>query len=378
MSPLDPVLEGKVTFYGINQGGKQSLRRRIGMTLDRMRLPPHSRFVQKVQEWTQGGPRAKMLERIIRKIQPDFIHSMEMQRAGYMLLETRERMGDAFPPWMHSNWGSDIYIYHRVAEHRERVLQVLQACDFFTADCRRDVALAQRLGLRARTLPALSAAGGMDADALQPFRQAGPSSSRKVILLKGYQHWVGRALVGLRAIELCADVIRARGYRVLIHLASPDVKVAAGILAKATGIPIDVVLHDHYLVSGYEESLRRMGSARIYIGLSISDGAPQSLFEAMALGTFPIQSCTACADEWIEDGKSGFIVPPEDPHVVAAALRRALVEDDLVDTAAAVNLETIRQRLDYAQVKQQVIDIYQSVYAAVRAMQSGGRDTPSR
>ena len=31
------------------------------------------------------------------------------------------------------------------------------------------------------------------------------------------------------------------------------------------------------------------------------------------MGSFPIQSDTACADEWIEDGVSGLIVPPEDP-----------------------------------------------------------------
>jgi len=70
--------------------------------------------------------------------------------------------------------------------------------------------------------------------------------------------------------------------------------------------------------------LHYYGRARIYIGLSISDAISTSLLEAMVMGAFPIQSCTACADEWIEDGKSGFIVPPEDPHVIAEAIRRAL------------------------------------------------------
>jgi glycosyltransferase involved in cell wall biosynthesis len=86
----------------------------------------------------------------------------------------------------------------------------------------------------------------------------------------------------------------------------------------------------------------------------------------MVMGAFPIQSCTACVDEWIEDGKSGFIVPPEDPHIIAAALRRALTEDELVDQAAKINEEIIRQHLAYAHVKEQTIDIYKSVFAALK------------
>ena len=44
------------------------------------------------------------------------------------------------------------------------------------------------------------------------------------------------------------------------------------------------------------------------------------------MGALPIQSCTACADEWIVDGRSGLIVPPEDVDVIENALRRALTD----------------------------------------------------
>jgi len=98
--------------------------------------------------------------------------------------------------------------------------------------------------------------------------------------------------------------------------------------------------------------------------LSISDGISTSLLEAMAMGTFPIQSYTACADEWIVDGQSGFIVPPEDPQVVAEALRRALTDDLLVNRAAELNSQTIAQRLDNSIIKPQVIKMYEGIYDA--------------
>lgn len=80
------------------------------------------------------------------------------------------------------------------------------------------------------------------------------------------------------------------------------------------------------------------------MGMGISDGISTTLLEAMLVGTFPIQSSTACADEWIEHGRSGFIVSPHDTSEVAEALLRAVNEDRLVDEAAEINLRTVRSR----------------------------------
>ena len=79
------------------------------------------------------------------------------------------------------------------------------------------------------------------------------------------------------------------------------------------------------------------------------------------MGAFPIQSNTACADEWITDGETGFIVPPEDPQMIAASIRRALTEDALVDQAAERNVRVCADRLDATKIRQQVIDMYQSI-----------------
>jgi glycosyltransferase involved in cell wall biosynthesis len=86
----------------------------------------------------------------------------------------------------------------------------------------------------------------------------------------------------------------------------------------------------------------------------------------MVMGAFPIQSCTACADEWLSEGQSGLIVPPEDPAAIAAALRRALADDALIDRAAAINARTAAARLDHTYIKPQAIKIYRDVYAALK------------
>jgi glycosyltransferase involved in cell wall biosynthesis len=300
------------------------------------------------------------LAKLIRKLKPDIVHSLEFQHSGYMVLEAKEEFGEHFPRWIATNWGSDIYLFGRLREHEDRIRGLLAACDYYGCECQRDVRLAKDLGLKGEVLPVLPNTGGFDLAHLKDLREKGPPSGRRLIVLKGYQHWAGRALVGLRAIALCAEDLH--GYRVAVYSAGSEVRLAAELVSHSTGIPIDVVPP-----SPHDDILRLFGSARIYVGLSISDAISTSLLEALVMGTFPIQSCTSCADEWIVDGESGLIVPPEDPEPVAAAIRRAVRDDALVDRAANLNAGTAGQRLDRAAIQPKVVAIYERIAATPRS-----------
>ena len=64
----------------------------------------------------------------------------------------------------------------------------------------------------------------------------------------------------------------------------------------------------------------------------------------------------------IEDGKSGLIVPPEDPHQIADAIRRAISDDALVNRAAEINGRVVKERLEYSMIQPQVVKMYQDIY----------------
>jgi glycosyltransferase involved in cell wall biosynthesis len=292
----------------------------------------------------------------IRHFKPDIVHSLEMQHAGYLTLAAREHLCGRFPTWIVTNWGSDIFLFGRLSDHVEKIKAVLSACDYYDCECHRDVDLARAFGFKGEILPVLPNTGGFDIERMHQFRQPGPASARRLIVLKGYQGWAGRALVGLRAIELSAGALK--GYRVVVYLAGEDVRIAAELVSQSTGIPIEIVPH-----SSHEDMLRLHGHARVSIGLSIGDAASTSMLEAMVMGSFPIQSCTACADEWIKDGITGLIVPPEDPEPIAASIRRVIFDDALVDRAAELNTQIARERLDYRFIQQQVIAMYEKVAA---------------
>jgi len=292
---------------------------------------------------------------IIRVLKPDLVHSLEIQHGGYLTSSVRSRYKTGFPKWVLTNWGSDIYLFGRFPEHEDRIKVALKQCDYYSAECQRDVQLALKMGFTGKVLPVFPNAGGFDLERTKKLRTEGPVSERRVILLKGYQTWAGRALVGIRALTLCADVLK--DYHVAIYSAfSEDVAISAHIFTQDTGVSVEFIPH-----CTHDEMLKWYGRARIYIGLSISDAISTSMLEAIVMGAFPIQSSTSCANEWIRPGVGGFIVPAEDPEIIARAIREAILNDALVNNADEINGKLVRERLDEAVVKPQVVQMYRDI-----------------
>jgi glycosyltransferase involved in cell wall biosynthesis len=216
-------------------------------------------------------------------------------------------------------------------------------------------------------LPVFPNTGGYDLQKAQVLRSEGNVSDRRVIMMKGYGMERGRAVVALRAIERCADLIVSQGYSIVIYLATYDVVLAAELVEESTGVPIKVypmktgVGENHYALT-HDEMLALHGKARIAINNNISDGIAISLLDAMVMGAFPIHSTGACGNEWFDNGVSGIIVSPNDPDNIERALRLALTDDDLVNRAAEINWQTSLERLDQNMLKTESFNFYDQIF----------------
>lgn len=342
----------------LHDGWRCALERVIHVDV---RWPVHRRGVERIRRMSQGvarlfPSREQRLARVIRKIKPDIVHSLEMQHAGYLTLASKERIGGTFPPWIVQNWGSDIYLFQHLCGHREHIRRVLTACDFYDCECERDIELARLHGFQGTVLPVIPNGGGYDLALAAKMRSSEPPSRRRIILIKGYQGWAGRAHVAIAALYKVVDILQ--GYTVKIYSAlTEDVHIAGQAFASRTGIPVEFVPP-----VSHSEMLRLHGQARVSVGLSISDSISTSLLEAMIMGSFPIQSDTSVADEWIANGQSGIVVPSEDPCAVADALRKALTDDELVDRAAKVNEAATKSRLEGSAITRKVLAMYEDVF----------------
>ena len=314
-----------------------------------------ARAFRKIKEWLPLSDQLPHLCRLIGEIKPDIIHSMEIQHGAYLTLEAKKRIGGEFPPWIVTNWGSDIYHFGKFPDHAMRIREVLSNCHYYHCECERDVRLGREFGFTGFVLPVIPNGGGFNLEQVRGLRSSLPPSKRRRIMLKGYQGWAGRALVGLQALRKCADLLAC--YELCVY--APEIAGEARAFERETGLKTTLVPWG----TPHDEMLRLHGSARVSLGLSISDALSTSLLEAIIMGSFPVQSNTCGAAEWLEDGKTCLLVSPEDTDAVAGALRRTLTDDALVDNGSAANIVMAETKLSAATIGPMARNIYISALA---------------
>ena len=292
------------------------------------------------------------LAKILNEIQPDLVHSFEMQSCSYPILSTLQKYPHL--KWLYSCWGSDLYRFKEQSSHVPRIKAVLERINYLHTDCNRDYLLAKSLGFTGLHSGVIPGGGGFRLDQFLPFVQ--PIFTRKLILVKGYHHHVGRGLHIVQALELIQNEVAKNGYEVVVFGAHPI--VINYIASKA--LPYRV--YDRHALQ-HEALLQLMGKALLYVGNSISDGMPNTLLEAISMGAFPIQSNPGgVTAEIIDNGKNGFLIEdPNDIKALSVLLLRALQQPELIVEAFEINQELAKERLDYTTNQQKILALYQQI-----------------
>jgi hypothetical protein len=125
-----------------------------------------------------------------------------------------------------TNYGSDIYWFARFPNHKKKIQKVLRLADMYSAECHRDLVLATELGFKGIFLPLIPNAGG-----IKPIDQESVIESwglRKIILIKGYEGWAGRANLILEALELAKSQIAE--FDVVCYSANLQIHIQAALL----------------------------------------------------------------------------------------------------------------------------------------------------
>ena len=293
--------------------------------------------------------RGWLIRRKINKLQPDFVHALELQNAGYSVLAAFKGLESSKrPELIITNYGSDIVWFSRFPSHRDRLSQLLQITDLYGCECNRDVELAKDLGFKGRIAPVFPNAGGFSKkDLSKPFVA---SQMKQTIAVKGYQGWVGRAIAALDAIELIADQLR--NCKIELYSCNRSTIRRAKKLKRTTGLQVQWSakgrLHHDQMMDLFRRS-------KVYVGISESDGISTSLLEAMACGAIPVQTSTACCDEWFTD--TGVRVDSISPEAVAEAILAAL-ELAKDPSNAERNRQTIKEKASEEKVKAAALQYY--------------------
>lgn len=284
-------------------------------------------------DWLRGA----LLALNARGFKPDVVHVLEFQNGGYSYLRAAsisKTLRSA--KLLLTPYGSDIYWFQRFPSHLAKVSKLVSRADAISAECLRDELLAKKYGFVGLLGPRIPAFGAME---LSEARSGNPVRTR--IAVKGYQNHWGQALNAIQALESISKELD--GFEVTLFSCNRVTIKAAAEFAKRTGLR--VTAHGKGSLSNFEVQ-QIMSESVAMVALSTSDGISASMIEAMANGAVPIQSRTSCCDEWLDDGKGGFLVDFDDIQDVAEKLRFVIHNPHFRVAAAKHNFASLQEKLN--------------------------------
>ncbi len=268
---------------------------------------------------------------IVHSLKPDILHAHYLTSYGFLSALSR------FHPLVMTAHGSDLLISPRKSLILNQLVRyALGKADLVTTVAEHMAEELVKLGVPRDKI--LVFQYGVDRDVFK-CRGKEPSepivlSTRKLEPVYNLQLLLRATPYVLKEIPSARFLILGEGYqKEELQRISEELKVEDRVEFRGEV--------DHNVIPDYLES------SPIYVSTCLSDGTSMSLLEAMAVGTFPIVISIPGNREWIEDGRNGFLIPPDSPQILAERIVRALRDRNLREDAKKINSKLIDLRGDW-------------------------------
>ena len=301
----------------------------------------------------------RWLARVIRDWRPNVIHTLGLDPAGEFYFDTRRKYGlEVFGRWIaQTRGGSDLALSRHDAPRADRLGTVMRAADCIVSDNPINFTIARELGVRDEQLSPIGTVpgtGGVDIDELRSFARGAPSTRRVILWPKAYECPWSKALPVFEALVRHWD--RLPPCEIHLLAMQPETRMWFHTLPAAIKDACRIeerVPRRHVL--------ELMGRARVMLAPSLVDGTPNSMFEAMATGAFPVLSPLDTIRPLVRDGQNVLFARNLYPDEIGDALVRAMRDDALVDDAAGRNLALVRALADRDAIRPRVVTLYENL-----------------
>ena len=301
----------------------------------------------------------RWLAKILREWRPDIIHTLGIEQGGEFYLHVRRKFGlEKVGKWvLQTRGGSDLALTHLDPERRKQLIDILGSCDQLISDNEENFRIARELGVREEQLAPIApvpGTGGIDVESLQKKLQAPTSSRRVIVWPKAYDSAWGKMLPTFEALKLIWD--RIQPCEIYMLSMTPESNMWFWSLPET--IRRSCRPRERLARS---EVLEIMPRARVMLAPALIDGVPNSLYEAMACGAFPIVSPLETILAVVKNEENVLFARNLYPDEISGALARAMTDDALVDAAAAKNLEVVRRIASRDLIRPRVIQFYEQL-----------------
>ena len=309
----------------------------------------------------------KWLAEIVTDWRPHIIHVFGIDPASFAFSEAingLDRSECAYTWVVQTRGGSDLTLTRTDPEVSPRIRAVLEECDQIITDNKKNFEYLHELGVPSGKIAEIApvpGTGGIDMEEFSDSRKTPPSKRERLILWpKAYECPWSKALPVLEAIKEAWEKIKP--CKIYMLASEPEVRQWFYTLPREIRsschidkrIPRDGVLE-------------LMGRARVMLAPSLVDGIPNSLYEAMACGAFPIVSPLETISTVVKNEENVLFARNMYPGEIAEALVRAMNDDRLVDEAVIRNISTLRTHADRAAITRRVVGYYEGLHENIDA-----------
>jgi len=297
------------------------------------------------------------VKQLVTRIKPDIIDGHYASVYGFLAAST------GFHPLVVTAWGSDILIQPQKNSFWKLITKYsLQKADII--NCLFSLSVAEpaftRLGIdvtKARTTLL-----GVDTSEFKPVKydlelagEMGLSSTLPLVINpRGFEP-VYDYKTFFSAIPI---VLRELPETKFIALYKKGQRRIGEILAEQMGITESVILIEWVPRS---ELPQLLSLASIYVSASVSDGASNSLFEAMACELAPVVTDIPANRPWIDDGKNGFLFPAGNSEVLADRIIHLLKNSALRIQFSKRCRQIVQEKAEQSKEMQKIEDIYREL-----------------
>jgi len=305
------------------------------------------------------------LAQLIRDWKPDIIHALGCfdSQGGEFLYETIKSFGLNYKGKVvvQLRGGSDLTLRRHDPEIAKQILDIFSKCDQIITDNYFNIEYIKKLGFadKIASIAPVPGTGGLDTD-VEIEDIVLPSKKERIILWpKAYESLWSKALPVMEALTSAWNEIKP--CRIYMTASTPETETWFWTL------PVEI-RKSCTLVQRIpqNELMELMKKARVLLAPSLVDGTPNSLYEAMINGAFPIVSPLDTIKPIVKNKVNVLFARNLYPKEISQALVRAMSDDALVDNAAKNNLRLVKKIASRRIISKRVVEYYNYLVGGYR------------
>lgn len=270
---------------------------------------------------------------IAERINPDLISAHFIPNYGWIGARLNRK------PLVVTSWGSDILISAKKSFlHKKRAEFVLRKMDLITSDS--NYLTSEIAKLKVPENKILTYPMGVSAEFLCTPKKPVAENKEvfRVISIRQLEPLYNLSLL-TRAISHCLK----RTNKQIEFLIGGEGSEKEFLIGEAEKLEIADQIK---FLGKFSQSqlLHHLQNSDIYVSTSFSDSTSVSLLEALACQLIPIVTDIPGNREWIRDGENGFLVPVENPDVLAEKIVEAVHNYEKYQSWTEKNLNLVREK----------------------------------